>query len=331
MFGKFGRKTILGVVALALSGIGLAGPVEAEEKIVLRGITPWVKEYYWTEPFFLFQEMVEERLGDRVEVKYLGANEVVPPFEQFEALRNNVVDVIMGAASYYTGQVPEAMAKTYAQRSPTKLRENGFYDLMREIHLEKGGVVYLANVGGAEGTAFRFFSNREITEPDFSGLRVRVTPVYLELVEALGGEPVTMAPPEVYTALERGVVHAYGWSYGGIRDFGWHEVTDYVIDHAFYTANTSILINADVWNDLPDDVKAELEEIAIELEARAEAFMVEHNKTIDAALDEAGIEFLTFSDEDAKNFHELAYDVVWSEFLDNHPDVGPRLQELSRK
>lgn len=321
---------MLMALAVPLSAAAWADPVRAQEKVVvLRGITPWSTDYYWTDPFIMFQKLVNQRLKGRVSVSYLGADEVVPPFEQIEALRNGVVDVILGASSYYTGQIPEALGVLYAKLPPSKLRQNGFYDLMRKVHLEKGNVVYLANVGGAPGTAFRLFSKVKIDKPDLTGLKIRVTPVYIELVKALGGSPINMKPSEVYTALERGIVDGYGWSYGGITDFAWHEVTKYVIDEPFYTANTAILINKAAWDKLPGDVKQTLEEIGVELEKRAEKAMADRNAKEDALLKSKGLQFIKFSPADAKKFRDTAYDAAWKAYIAKNPEFGPKLKALS--
>nr|WP_309504610.1 TRAP transporter substrate-binding protein DctP [uncultured Roseovarius sp.] len=302
---------------------------EAEEPIVLKALTPWPMTYYWSEPMAIFERMVAERLDGKVEVRYIGAGEVTPPFEQFEALRNGVVDVILGASSYYTGQVPEASAVLYTKLSASQLRENGFYDLMRKVHRDKGGVVYLSNSGGAPGTAFRFFVNEELEGMDFSGLRIRVTPVYADLVKALGGTPITTKPSELYTALDRGIVDGYGWSYGGITDFAWQEVTKSVINQPFYTANTAILLNAQVWDSLPEDIRIELEAIGAELEGIAEEKMSRYNATEDENLKELGLTFIDLSPEDAEYFTQTAYKTGWDQFIAAHPNIGPRLRELS--
>lgn len=327
------KRTIKQTLAALVCASGLiAGTVPtaaADDPIVLRGITPWVSAYYWTEPFLRFQKLVNSRLKGKVTVSYLGANEVVPPFEQFEALRNGVVDVILGAASYYTGQVPEASAVLYTRLPPTELRKNGYYDLMRQVHLDKGNVVYLANVGGGVDKAFRIFVNKEMDKPDFGGMKIRVTPVYVELVKALGGSPIVMKPSEVYTAMERGVVDGYGWSYGGITDFGWHEVTKYVIDQPFFSANTSILINADVWNGLPQDVRDELEKIGQDLEAWADTFMDKQNAKEDSLLKGLGLGFIKFSDADSQRFMKLAYEEGWKAYMAANPEFGAKLRPLS--
>ena len=201
------------LTAVAVLAFAAPNPGAAQDKpIVLKGLTPWVTSYYWSAPFAMFQKMVNKRLKGKLIVSYLGSNEVVPTFEQFEALRNGVIDVALVAASYYTGQVPEASALLYSRISPGEMRKNGYYDLMREVHLKRGGVVYLANVSGGVGKAFRMFTNKKLTKPDFTGLKMRVSPVYTELVKTLGGTPIVITDAggarEVVTSPEAGVIVA---------------------------------------------------------------------------------------------------------------------------
>ena len=90
---------------------------------------------------------------------------------------------------------------------------------------------------------FHLYLNKQITAPDLTGLKLRITPVYRDFFQALGATVVQTAPGEVYTSLERGVVDGYGWPITGIFDLGWHEKTKYRVDPGFYTAEVSILIN----------------------------------------------------------------------------------------
>ncbi len=317
---------LFGAAIVALSAT--VSSAEAQTR-VLKAISPWPAAYYWVEPLLEFQRRANERLEGKLRIDYLGHSDIIPTFEQFEGLRNGVVDIILGATSYYTGQVPEATAVLYSKLQPTELRANGFYDYMRDIHREKANVVYLANTGGGVGKAFRMYLNKEVTTPDFSGLKLRVSPVYVELVKALGGTPVVMKPGEIYTALERGVVDGYGWSYGGISDFGWQEVTKYAIDHGFYTVNTAVLFNGDVWDSLDADVQAVLEEVALEVETWAESYMDAENEADNETLKEAGVEFIYFSDEDRDRYVETAYEAAWAAFIAEHPEAGPKLRDLA--
>ena len=102
---------------------------------------------------------------------------------------------------------------------------------------------------------FHIYLNKKIDKLDFTGLKIRVTPVYKDIVEAMGGTTVTTAPGEVYTALERGVVDGYGWPITGIFDLGWEKVTKYRMEPAFYSVEVGVLVNLDVWKGLNDAQK----------------------------------------------------------------------------
>jgi hypothetical protein len=69
----------------------------------------------------------------------------------------------------------------------------------------------------------RFYLTKRFEKLDFPGLKIRVSPVYRDLVEALGGTPINTAPGEVFIALERGVVDGYGFTASEIFDLGWEK------------------------------------------------------------------------------------------------------------
>lgn len=315
------------VTALLLAST-IAGQVRAQETIVLRGITPWVADYDLSRAFFIFEELVEERFGERVQVEHLGGPEVAAPNDQFSALRNGVVDVLLGAAAYYRTEVPLSAAVQFTSKLPSELRTSGYYDLMREVHAE-AEVVYLANTAG--GNQFRMYLVDEIAAPDFSNLTLRGSPVYVPLIEALGGAPVIMSPGDVYTALERGMIDGYGWTYTGIDVFGWHEHSNYVIDHPFYSLDGSLLINQQVWNGLPEDVRVGLEEIGVELEKRVEAYMKGQLEAEDKKLEGLGMKFITFSDEDAKKYLDTIQEAGWQDFLAQNQEAFASKPDLATK
>ena len=302
------------------------------DPIVLKGITPWQADYDLSRAFFTFQDLVNERLKGKVELKYLGGPEIQQPNDQFEALRNGVVDVILGAAAYYRADVPAAAAVQFTTKLPSELRKSGYYDIMRRLHAERG-VVYLANTAG--GNKFRMYLLKEVIKPDFTGLKIRVSPVYLPLVKALGGIPISIAPGEVYTALERGAIDGYGWTYTGISLFGWQEKTKFIINHSFYSLDGAILMNKSAYDKLPADVKKTLDEISVETEKRVEKDISERLSKEDEALKKAGIKFIRFSDADAKTYLKKANEAGWQDFLDKNKalvDKNPGLvDELAKK
>ena len=317
-----------------MGGLGIAGQAIAQQPIVLKGITPWVADYDLSKSFFIFQELVNksDKLKGKLVVSYLGGPEIAAPNNQISALKNGVVDVILGAAAYYRSEIPLAAAVQFTSKKPSELRTSGYYDLMRKIHAD-GGVVYLANTAG--GNKFRMYAKKDLKEPDFKGLRFRVSPVYTPLVEALHGTAVPMAPGDVYTALERGVVDGFGWTYTGIDVWGWQEVCKYVINHPFYSLDGAILINQDVWNKLPGDIKSALEEIGVQVEIKVQEFIQARMEKEDERLAKLGMKFTTFSPADAKKYVDTAYKAGWSDFLSKNaaafkkqPDLEEKLMKL---
>jgi TRAP-type transport system periplasmic protein len=323
----------VGVMAAAtgLAAMKTAAPVLAQgQPIVLKGIIPYHPQNYLAQPLFILQKMLEERTKGQIRIQIVGGEEVVKALEQFDALRNGVVDIALGIASYYNGTVPEALAVQYNQKLlPADMRKNGFYDLMRKIHLEKGNVVYLANASGTPGRAFRIYTKKRIDKADFTGLKIRVSPVYTALVQGLGGTPVSMPPADVYSALERGVVDGFGWTYAGIMDYSFHEVAKYVIDPPFYSLNSAILMNRSAYDKLPADARAKLEEIARDFESEVAKYYAKYIDEEDARLKAKGVEKVVLPPAEAQKYLEAAYKGGWADFLAKNPQNGPRLKALT--
>ena len=172
---------------------------------------------------------------------------------------------------------------------------------------------------------FHIYLNKKIDKLDFTGLKIRVTPVYKDMVEALGGTTVTTAPGEVYTALERGVVDGYGWPVTGIFDLGWEKVTKFRMEPAFYSVEVGVLVNLDAWKSLNDAQKKVLNDAALWLEG----LDVENVALIKAERDKqaaAGIQPIDFGAEEGKKFLAKANEVGWASVIKRSPDNGAKLR-----
>jgi len=332
ILGRRAGLATLGAVALGLvAGLSIPGQAVAADTITLKSVAPFNPNMYLSKPIFIFKDMVEKRTNGKIQVKILGSEEAVPSQQQFDALRNGILDVIVGVTSYYAGSIPEGMALLYTQQQPSEQRKSGFYDAMRKIHMEKGDVVYLAHAGGTPGAGFRLYLRTKIDKPDLTGLKIRVSPVYTALVKALGGTPVSIPFADAYASLERGVVDGFGSTYAGIADYGLNEVSKYVVNHSFYSVNEAILFNKKTWESLPDDLRNQLETIAVDFEKEVEQFMANHIRDEDEMLKSKGMEFITFSPQDAKVYLNAAYSEGWKAFLEKNPETGPALKALAEK
>ena len=175
---------------------------------------------------------------------------------------------------------------------------------------------------------FHIYLNKKPEKMDFTGLKIRVTPVYKDIVEALGGTAITTAPGEVYTALERGVVDGYGWPVSGIFDLGWDKVTKFRLEPAFYSVEVNVLVNLDTWKALSDAQRKVLGDAALWLEG-----LDAENTAVVAAERErqakAGIQPIDFGPEEARKFLDKANEVAWQSVLKRAPESGAKLRQLA--
>src|SRR5262249_24165027 len=158
-------------------------------------------------------------------------------------------------------------------------------------------------------------------------LKLRITPVYRDFFQALGGTVVQTAPGEVYTALERGVVDGYGWPITGIFDLGWNEKTKYRVDPRFYTAGVSVLVKRTSWVRLTEGQKNVLRKAAELGEAEAVAEFAAENEREIKRQAAAGIQTIKFEPAMADTYVAKAYQAGWDGIIRQSPVTGPKLKD----
>jgi TRAP-type C4-dicarboxylate transport system substrate-binding protein len=224
--------------------------------------------------------------------------------------------------------MPEADGLKLISKPQSRQRTDGTFAFINEMHHQKLNAEYLARQ--FHNVPFHIYLNKKLDKLDFTGLKIRVTPVYKDIVEALGGTTVTTAPGEVYTALERGVVDGYGWPITGIFDLGWEKVTKFRMDPAFYSVEVGVLVNLDAWKSLNDKQRKVLSDTALWLES----LDAENDALITAERDKqakAGIQPIEFGPAEDKRFVDKANEVGWASVIKKSPENGAKLRALAVK
>jgi TRAP-type C4-dicarboxylate transport system substrate-binding protein len=251
----------------------------------------------------------------------------MPPFEVGNAVRTKVIDIANVTGAFYTNLMPEADALKLISKPAAEQRKDGTFAFIEQLHNEKLNAHYLARQ--FHNVPFHIYLNKKIDKLDFTGLKIRVTPVYKDIVEAMGGTTVTTAPGEVYTALERGVVDGYGWPVTGIFDLGWEKVTKFRMEPAFYSVEVGVLVNLDVWKGLNDAAE---EGVSTTQPLWLEGSRLRERRADQSERDKqakAGIAPIEFSAADAKAFLAKANDVGWASVIKRSPENGAKLRKLS--
>jgi TRAP-type C4-dicarboxylate transport system substrate-binding protein len=270
---------------------------------------------------------VNGKLGAQLRINYVGGPEVIGRFQQVEALRTGVVDVIFVPTGDYQDQIPASQAFVLSKLTPMEERKSGFYDFMVEEHSKKINARYLGRV---QVSPFYLWTKKEPkTLADLRGLKMRSGVLYDRFMRELGMVAVTINAPEVYTALNSGVVDGFGWPVTGPLKRGWLETVKYVIDLPFFwPSNVVALMNLDKWNALPQGVREQL----VALTADFEPGMVKHFDTEDAhEWNEIGnkVTKVKFSPEENNKYLKTAYEVEWKAMEARAPELIQKLRSIS--
>lgn len=140
-------------------------------------------------------------------------------------------------------------------------------DKMTEGLIEKVGVRNLAwTVNGLR----QMTSNKEIKSMnDFKGLRLRVpnVPYYVQMGNALGLVPTTMAFSEVFTAMEQKVIDGQENPYATIRASSFNEVQKYALETNHMFSPNEWIINEKFYQSLGAEYQKIVEDAAKEAAA----------------------------------------------------------------
>lgn len=302
------------LAALTLASVMMTGQAVAVETVT--AVHAFSPNLIYTQSFLDFVKKVNERGKGVVQIQVRGGPEVIGLPQQPDAVRNGVVDMAYTAASFYGGTVPERDVMVASNTNAPYARANGGIDLMNKIHQEKMGVYYLGWFDS--GVKYNLYA---VNKPKLDangnltveGMRLRSNPVYDAFFkEVLGAQPISLPTPEVYSALERGVVNATGWTQIGLNDLKWNRFLKYRVNPAFFSTDMGVIINLNRWNKLSEPAKKILQEVAIEHERDSSAKFGKLATEQLAKLDADGMQVIDLQGDAAKKFSDGARQATWN-------------------
>ncbi|MGB7572760.1 MAG: TRAP transporter substrate-binding protein DctP [Thermodesulfobacteriota bacterium] len=327
------KLTVLFFTTLFTFGVlsMMGGPVKAES-FTLKAVTGWPKTASEYKAFTIFTDLVEQMVAKKypgeLKIQYVGGPEAVKTMDQVQACQRGMVDMVFTTNAYYVSVLPEVDALKLSVFTPAEERAKGAWVYINQLH-EKIGLYYLARLG--LGIQFHLYLEKPIKTADLKGFNIRVSPMYLQVIKGLGGNPVAIPPTEVYSALERNVVDGYCWPSVGIRDWGWDKQTKYVVDPGFYQVPNPLLMNVNARNKLPKKLQNLLTEAAAEAEKKVVALFDDLAKQERPVLLKEGIQVITLPPAESERFLKVAYEEGWKDILGKSPQTGATLKELLTK
>jgi TRAP-type C4-dicarboxylate transport system substrate-binding protein len=270
-------------------------------------------------PMQTFIDRIGERSGGELVVKYLGATEIAALYDQPEALRSGVFDMLVIFPAAYAGILPLAAGMNIGNLDPPNWHESGAHDYLVDMH-KSVDIRYLGSLASYKQGSYLFLKD-EISKPeDISGLKFATGPTNLLAIAAWGGSGVRVPMGEKYSALERGMVAGLVGDVISQYDNSLYEVTDYWLPYSLSSAMTCMLMNETTWNTLPKHLQDLVSEVMLEIEAETTANLETAAETSIKNLIESGMKTIEFPADVAKNFLDVSLAAKWA---DIEKDVDP--------
>jgi TRAP-type C4-dicarboxylate transport system substrate-binding protein len=308
-------------------------PAQAEQ-ITLKALNAWPKnsaEGFTSLNFFLesVEKQIAQKYPDELKINLIGGPEVVKIQDQVQAAQTGMVDMVHTTNAYYVHLLPEVDAMKLSHLTPWEERASGAWAFYNDLHEKKLGLYFIGRIG--TDLPFNLYLTKPIKTADLRGFNIRVSPMYIQLVKGLGGNPLMIPPTEVYTALERNVADGYGWPAIGIREWGWEKYTKYIVMPSFYSGPHPMVMNLKTWNGLAQKFKDVINQAAMEAEKKTVAFYHEEQTKEVALLKQAGLQVIELPPAEAEKFLKVADDEGWKDVLAKCPENGPKLRTLLTK
>lgn len=273
-----------------------------------------------------FAELVDKKSQGRIKIKpfYNGAlgNDV----QVTSALQGGTIEFTVPQTSTLTGMVKEFEVLDFPflfnnEQDAEKVLDGATGQKLLDKLPAKG----LIGLGFWENGFFNATnSKRPITKyEDFSGLKFRAVQAKIsqETVKALGANPVPLAVPELYTALETRTVDGQGTPSAVIAALKLNEVQKY-LSLTKHTYGAFIpLVSKKFWDSLPPADQAILRASALETRSYQRSIAREQAKSAEASMAAKGLLVNAITPAEHKRMRDKVKP-VWDMFA---KDVGAEL------
>jgi len=281
----------------------IAGIAKAEESI--SAVHAFPETLIYTKSFLSFVDKVNEAGKGVVQIDVRGGPEAIGMFQQPDAVRDGIVDMVYTPGSFYAAALPEKDALVASNLTAVETRQNGGIALIDEIHQQKMGLKYLGWFDS--GVCYNLWTRNE---PKFDangnleveGLKLRGNNVYNAFfTNYLGAQVIDLPTGEVYSALQRGVVDATGWTQIGLIDLKWNEFLNYRIEPCFFSTDLGVIVNNEKWNSLSEEARKIVQDVAIQHEKDSVMALRGKRDQDFAALETAGMKVVSLEGEAKAN------------------------------
>lgn len=311
------RPLAVGLVSLSL--IGIATITRAQQNAPAKVIELKIADSLATSHALsksggvFWMKRVEELSGGAVKFRHFPAQQMGKASDMLKLVNGGVVDVAYVATPYFASQMPlgAGIGGLPGLYTTSLIGSRAYWMIANQEPML--GIDFLKNgvrpVAAIMIPTYELLSRKQLlrTPSDVKGLKVRSAGGAQDLaLQAVGAVPVSTPAPEVYEALERGVIDAIPFSFSSGAGYRLEEVVKYATHGLGFPAGAiTWVINEKVWQALPEDIKDVMRKASDET-------VINVGKTLDAAEQsirlgwaEKGIRITSLSRQELDQWHSL--------------------------
>lgn len=275
------------------------------------------------------------RTNGRFKIKIFNAGELFSVPQAYEALEKGAIEMWYGPPWAFSGRNPFGYVSGSLPFSISS--HDQAYDIMYKTNFRKiarrayakNNIYYISGIAGGKDGITSTFPIRSMA--DLKGKKIRGGGIKGKVINALGAVDVKIAPGEIYTALQRGVVDGACMPFFVFGEWGFFEVTKYVSEPPVF-ANWWVdwACNMDAWNRLPKEYQNILQEEADNIWKWCLKVLIPHIENSEKEKwSKKGIQYITMSDKALGEMKKLVYP-IWDE-LAAMSSENAEVVELYRK
>ncbi|WP_238380941.1 C4-dicarboxylate TRAP transporter substrate-binding protein [Alkalilacustris brevis] len=319
---RFAKGSMVAAVsALALMAPGINAPAQAQETIRMVVLDGYPSRSMWLQEMSSFfvprvDELLAETGNYQIQWQESYDGTIVRPRGVLEGIKLGLGDLGVVTTPFKPSALPSQglAAVTPFITSDARVVARVIDEIADEIpqmraEFEAENQVYLAT--GVVLDTYQLFTRDPVTSlEDVEGLRIAASGFNLRYIEGIEGTAgVVGGLPDFYNHVQTNLTEgAILWPEAAIT-YSMYEVAPYMLNVDFGSVSTkAITINADYWNNLPEEVQEVIQQAAIEY----------RDRLADVAMDLAAESIATFI-ENGGTVTDLSHDdrVAWANSMPN--------------
>jgi len=301
-------------------------------KVVMRVGTPTTNDPQ-TYEMGEFKKAVERNSKGRIDVRLFPSGQLGSNSQMLQGLQAGTIHGLLEPTAFLGGfcsalnlvDLPYFFPDVW---TATKMLNGPDGDILRS-YLEKRGLTAASYYSYGDRVLLLKFPVKDMGS--FKGKKVRVmgAKVLQDQINSWGGAGIPMDVPELYTALQQGVIDGLESAAQFFFSLKYHQVAKHLFTEPKGAEVTIFMMNKKWLDELPTDLREVLIKSAREIQPEAEKYARESEKTAMDGMKAAGVSVIDASPQLRAQLKAASVS-VHETFLKDNPDAKPIYDHLKK-